>query len=157
MIRILKLLTFIPWILYFVEIMYYRIGVIESNGKNKEKYFLYLNKNFFSSINLKEIFLFTVFLIFMQYEKTIVLEILFATIYLYLLIDFFHSLAVNCKKIKRKSYMVLSVVLIVGFVSFFWFTNHLYTTYILMFSFSIMSSFVIYLFSAILKLIHKNK
>lgn len=143
----LKLLTFIPWIIYFVEIMYYRISIIEAKGLDKKKYFHHMNKNFFSSINIKEIFLFVVFMIFIQYENTTVLEILFPAIYVYLIIDFFHTKANDCKKIAHKSMMALSIILIVSIVGFFILKNHLYTTYILMFAVSIMSAFIVYLFS----------
>ena len=142
-----KLATFIPWIIYFVEIMFYRIGVIETQGFDKKKYFHHINKNFFSSINMKEIILFVIFVIFLQYENTTVLELLFTAMYIYLLIDFFHTRASDCKKIKHKSLMVASVVLLIGIIVFFILKNHLYTTYILMFSISILSSFIVYIFS----------
>lgn len=152
-----KLATFIPWIIYFIEIMLYRIGVIETQGMDKKKYFKYINKNFFSSINVKEVFLFSIFVIFIQYENTTVLEMLFPAMYLYLTIDFFHSLAQDCKKIEHKSLMVISVVLVVALVAFFIFKDHLYTTYILMFAVSILSSFLVYLFSLPLAITRKSK
>jgi len=144
---IIKLLTFIPWILYFVEIMYYRIAVIESKDLNKEKYLNYSNKHLFNTINTKELFLFLLFIVFMQFRRTVVLEILFTTIYIYLLIDFFMSLAASCKKIKYKSIMVQTVILIVLVILYFLIFNKLYTTYNLMFAFSIMSPVLVYLFS----------
>lgn len=153
----LKLATFIPWIIYFVEIMYYRIGVIETQGLVKKKYFQHMNKNFFSSINMKEIFLFVIFMIFIQYENTTVLEILFPAIYVYLIIDFFHTRASDCKKINHKSMMALSIFLIATIIGFFIFKDHLYTTYILMFAVSIMSAFLVYLFSLPLTLKKKQK
>lgn len=143
----LKLITFIPWIIYFIEIMLYRIGVIEGFGLDKKKYFNNLNKNFFSSINMKEVFLFIVFILFLQHENTTVLEILFPAIYIYLTIDFFQSLAGDCKKIKHKLLMVESVILLAGIILYFLFTDKLHTTYIVMFAVSIMSSFLIYIFS----------
>ncbi len=145
--KLIKLATFIPWIIYFVEIMLYRIGVIEKHDLNKEKYFKNMNKNFFSSINMKEVFLFIVFILFLQHENETVLKILFPAIYLYLTIDFFQSLAADCKKIKNKLLMIESVLVLVGIILFFIITNHLFTTYIVMFSISIMSSFIIYIFS----------
>lgn len=153
----LKLVTFIPWILYFIEIMFYRISVFDSKGKNKEKYFSYINKNLFSSLNIKELLLFFVFMLFIQYENTTVLEILFATIYIYLLIDFFHGLAYDCKKLKHKMLMVETVILLVLIIGFFLITEHLYTTYILMFIVSILSSFLIYLFGLPIILTSKDK
>lgn len=152
-----KLATFIPWIIYFIEIILYRIGVIETQGMDKKRYFKYINKNFFSSINVKEVFLFSIFVIFIQYENTTVLEMLFPAMYLYLTIDFFHSLAQDCKKIEHKSLMVISVILVVALVAFFIFKDHLYTTYILMFAVSILSSFLIYLFSLPLTIAKKSK
>ncbi len=153
-----KLATFIPWIIYFVEIMLYRIGVIENQELDKKKYFKFINKNFFASINMKEIFLFVIFVIFLQYENTTVLELLFPAMYIYLLIDFFHTRAADCKKIEHKSLMVLSILLIVLLVGFFILQNRLYTTYIFMFSVSILSSFIIYLFSIPIDLLmRKNK
>jgi hypothetical protein len=156
MAKIIKLITFIPWILYFIEIMLYRINVIEEKSLDKSKYFKYLNKNLFSSINVKELVLFCIFIIFMQYEKTLVLEILFPAIYVYLLIDFFHTLAVNCKKIKNVFLMVETVILVVLVIGFFLITNHLYTTYVVMFAVSLLSSFLIYVFSAIYSLFPKK-
>lgn len=153
----LKLVTFIPWILYFIEIMFYRISVFDSKGKNKDKYFSYLNKNLFSSLNIKELFLFFIFMLFIQYENTTVLEILFATMYIYLLIDFFHGLAYDCKKIKHKMLMVETVILLILIIGFFLVTGHLYTTYILMFIVSILSSFLIYLFGLPIILSNKDK
>lgn len=150
--KIVKCLTFIPWILYFIEIMLYRIGVIENKKLDKEKYLKHLNNNMFSSISVPEIVLFSIFLLFLQYKKTLVLEILFPTIYIYLLINFFQTLAKDCKKIQNKLLMVLSVVLLVGIVIYFLYTNRLYTTYILMFTSSILSSFIIYIFSLFVKL-----
>ncbi len=156
-IKTIKCLTFIPWILYFIEIMLYRIGIIEDEKLDKKKYMKHLNNHMFSSINIPEIVLFFVFLLFMQYKKTIVLEILFPTIYLYLLINFFQSLAKDCKKIKNKIMMVLCVLLTISIIAFFLYTNHLYTTYILMFSSSILSSFIIYIFSKFVGLGKKER
>lgn len=153
MLKIIKYATFIPWILYFIEIMLYRIGVIESCKLDKDTYFKQINKNLFSSINIKEIVLFTIFLLFMQHNNTPVLEMLFSTFYIYLLIDFFQTLAKECKKIKNKSLMVQAVIAVSSTILFFSISNKLYTTYILMFSASILSSFLIYIFSVITKAI----
>lgn len=152
-----KLATFIPWIIYFVEIMLYRIGVIENQDLDKKKYFKFINKNFFSSINMKEILLFVIFVIFLQYENTTVLEILFTAMYVYLIIDFFHTRASDCQKIGHKSLMAEAILLIILVISFFIWKNHLYMTYILMFSISILSAFIIYIFSIPLNLIAKKK
>lgn len=149
---IIKTITFIPWIIYFIEIMLYRINVLEEKECNRDKYFKYINKNFFKSINLKELVLFTLFIIFMQYENTTVLEILFPAIYLYLTIEFFHTLQEDCTKMKNKWLMIVTVFLIVLFVAFFVWTRHLYTTYIMMFSISLLSSFVVYIFHYIYNL-----
>lgn len=149
--KIIKCITFIPWILYFIEIILYRIGVIETCKLNKEKYFNHMSKNMFSTINIKELILFFIFLLFLQKENTLVLEILFPVIYIYILIDFFHTLAYDCKKIKNKSLMVLSVCLVVALVLFFMITGKLYTTYILMFIASILNAFLIYIFSWLTK------
>lgn len=143
----LKYLTFVFWILYFIEIMFYRIGVIEDVNLDRKRYLKHINKNFFSSINLKELVLFFIFIIFLQYKNTAVLEILFSAIYIYLLIDFFHTLAYDCKKIHHKMLMVQTVILVFFIIGFFMYTNHLYTTYCLMFSVSVMNSFLMYLFS----------
>lgn len=145
--KIVKCVTFVPWILYFIEIMLYRIGVIEDEKLDKKKYMKRLNTHMFASINIPETILFVIFLLFIQYKKTVVLEILFPTIYIYLLIDFFQKLAKDCKKIQNKALMVLSVILVVTVIGFFFYTNHLYTTYILMFASSILSSFIMYVFS----------
>ena len=153
--KIITLITFIPWIIYFIEIMLYRINVIEGKDRDKRKYFKHIDQNFFSSINLKELFLFCIFIIFMQYDNTTVLEILFPAIYVYLIIDFFHTLASKCKKIQNKWLMVESVLVLLAIIIFFLITNHLYTTYILMFIVSILSTFVIYLFSVIYDLFKK--
>lgn len=151
MLRVIKYLTFVPWILYFIEIMLFRIGVIETYKLDKKKYFKHINENLFSSINIKEIVLLVIFILFMQHNNTAVLEILFATFYIYLLFDFFQTLAKYCKKIINKSLMVQSVLLVILIISFFIVTNKLYTTYILMFAASILSSFIIYMFSFITK------
>lgn len=148
---IIQFLTFIPWILYFIEIMLYRIGVIENTNLDKEKYMKHIDSNLFSSINTKELLLFSIFIIFMQYDNLTVLEILFPTIYIFLLIDFFHTLAKNCKKIKNKLLMIQSVILVIIIIGLFTFTKHLYTTYILMFTVSLFSSFIIYIFAYITK------
>lgn len=153
----IKLITFIPWIIYFLEIMYYRIGILEKNDLEKKKYFHHLNKNFFTSINMKEILLFVIFMIFIQYENTTVLEILFSAMYVYLIIDFFHTLRADCKKIEHKSLMVESIILVGGLIAFFILKNHLYTTYILMFAVSILSTFIIYLLSLPIALSKKKK
>ncbi len=153
----IKLITFIPWIIYFLEIMYYRIGILEKNDLEKKKYFHHLNKNFFTSINMKEILLFVIFMIFIQYENTTVLEILFSAMYVYLIIDFFHTLRADCKKIEHKSFMVESIIIVGGLIAFFILKNHLYTTYILMFAVSILSTFIIYLLSLPIALSKKKK
>lgn len=149
--EIINCLTFIPWILYFIEIILYRIGVIEDCHLEKEKYFKYLGEHLFSTINIKELILFFIFLLFLQEENNLVLEILFPVIYIYLLIDFFHTLASDCKKIKNKSLMVLSVVLVVGIILFYLLTSKLYTTYILMFIVSILNAFLIFVFAFMTK------
>lgn len=149
--RIVKLVTFIPWILYFIEIMLYRISTIEKHNLDKTKYFNFLNGNLFKAINVKELVLFCMFIIFLQFKNTTVLEILFPAIYIYLLVDFFHVFASDCTKIKHKSLMVLSVILLAILILYFLLTNHLYTTYELMFIVSILSAFVMYGFSLIIK------
>ena len=151
MLRAIKYLTFIPWILYFIEIVFYRIGVIETCKLDKEKYFKHMKENLFSSINVKEIVLLVIFIFFIRYHNTPVLESLFATFYIYLLVDFFQTLAVDCKKIRNKSLMVQSVLLVILVISFFTVTNKLYTTYFLMFMVSILNTFIIYIFSIIMK------
>ncbi len=153
----IKLITFIPWIIYFLEIMYYRIGILEKNDLEKKKYFHHLNKNFFTSINMKEILLFVIFMIFIQYENTTVLEILFSAMYVYLIIDFFHTLRADCKKIEHKSLLIESIIIVGGLITFFILKNHLYTTYILMFAVSILSTFIIYLLSLPIALSKKKK
>lgn len=152
---IIKLITFIPWVLYFIEIMMYRINIIESKSLDKNKYFSYINKNLFKSINVKEILLYCIFILFIQYENTLVLEILFSAIYVYLLIDFFHSLAADCTKIKNKWLMVQAVLVVVLLVGMFVLSKHLYSTYNLMFGVSILSSFLVFLFSTIYGLFRK--
>lgn len=154
--KVVKLLTFIPWILYFVEIVYYRIAIIEKNDLDTKKYFKYLNKNFFTSLNIKELVLYFIFVAFMRYEKTLVLEILFPSIYVYLLIEFFMTLASDCKKIQHKGIMVLAVILITVLIGAFILYDHLYTTYNLMFIVSIMNSILIYVFSLIYKIPKKR-
>lgn len=149
--KIIKLITFIPWILYYVEIMYYRIAVLERYNLDRESYFKYLNKNFFKAINVKELVLFFIFIVFSRFENTLVLELYFPAVYFYLLIDFFHTLAKDCTKINYKMLMVLAVSLAVFYVILFIITNHLFTTYDLMFITSLLSSFVIYLFSLCVK------
>ena len=141
---ILKYTTFIPWILYFIEIMLYRIGIIETH---KLDYFQYCKKNLFKTINFKELLLLILFIWFIFIKNTFVLEILFSATYLYLLIDFFYTLARDCKKIKHKSLMVQTVILTCSIILFFMFTNKLYTTYLLMFGVSLVSSLIIYIFS----------
>lgn len=141
---ILKYTTFITWILYFIEIMLYRIGIIETH---KLDYFQYCKKNLFKTINFKELLLLILFIWFIFIKNTFVLEILFSATYLCLLIDFFYSIAKDCKKIKHKSLMVQTVILTCSIILFFMFTNKLYTTYLLMFGVSLMSSLIIYIFS----------
>lgn len=150
MLKVIKYLTFIPWILYFIEIMLYRIGVIETHKLDKDTYFKHIKENLFkSSINVKEAILFVIFILFKLSKNTPVLETLFATFYIFLLLDFFQTLAYDCKKIKYKSLMVQSVILVVLIIGFFTFTNKLYTTYTLMFLVSLSSSFIIYGFSLV--------
>lgn len=140
------LATFIPWVVYFIHIMHYRIEILESKGQNREKYFSYINKNFFSSINIKELFLFFVFLLFVKYENTTVLEILFSAMYVYLLIDFLHGPRTKGKKIQHKGLMFASLLLIAAIIGYFIISGHLYTTYDVMFVVSIMSTFIVYIF-----------
>ena len=60
--KLLTIFTMIPWILYYIEIYYYRISVIEKYGTNDKKYFNHINKSFFESINIKELVLFFIFI-----------------------------------------------------------------------------------------------
>ena len=149
--KFLTLFTTIPWILYIIEIYYYRISIIEKEKLDKKKYFNYINKNFFSSINIKELLLFFIFILFMLYGKKWVLKILIVSFYLYLLLDFFMTLAEKCKKIKYKSLMVQTIIMVGLVVLSYPFLGKLKLTYILMFITSILSSFIIYVFSIITK------
>lgn len=124
--------------------MLYKIGVIETH---KHKYFQYCKKNLFKTINFKELLLLILFIWFIFIKNTFVLEILFSATYLYLLIDFFYTLAKDCKKIKHKSLMAQSIILTSLIILFFMSTNKLYTTYLLMFGVSLSSSLIIYIFS----------
>ena len=153
--KIISLITFIPWILYYIEIMLYRINIIEKENLNKEKYFKYINKNFFKSINIKELVLFCIYMCFYTFQNQLVLELLFSAIYIYLLVDFFFVYANDCTKIKNKSLMILSVILVILLNIFFITTNHLFITYNIMFTLSILSSFVVYIFTKIIKIFKK--
>lgn len=155
--RAIKYLSFVPWILYFIEIMLYRIGVVENYNLDKNKYLGHLKRNKSTTFNIKEIFLFIVFLFFKKYDNTPVLETLFSTIYICMLIDFFQELANDCKKIKNKSLMVQSVILVVSIVVLFMVTNKLYTTYILMFIASILSAYIMYIFAVFTKILKEPK
>ncbi len=155
---VLSYASFIPWILYFIEIMLYRIGIVETYELNQNKYLQHINKHLFSSINIKELLLFSIFLIFLQNKNETVLMILFPTIYLYLLIDFFYGLANDCKKIKYKSLMVQSVLVVVLIVSLFILKIiELNTAYILMFISSIFSAFLMFIFCSITKTLRGDK
>ena len=110
--KLLTIFTMIPWILYFIEIYYYRISVVEKYGVS-EQYYNHINKNLFESINIKELLLFFIFIIFVQFEKVYVLKILFIFFYIYLLFDFFMTLAEKCKRIKYKFIMVQTIILCV--------------------------------------------
>jgi len=155
-IQILKFATFLPWFIYYLNVMTYNIKVVEEKHLDKTEYFNYINQNFFNSFNIKELLLFCIFLVFMQHENTVVLEILFSTIYIYLLIDFFHSSKVNHRIIEHKNMIAQAILLSVLIIGFFGFTNHLYTTYILMFTISLIGAFLVYIFGRISKLlIHK--
>lgn len=151
MTKLLTLFTTIPWILYVIEIYYYRISIIEKEKLDKKKYFKYINKNFFSSINVKELLLFFIFIFFMLYGKKWILKILIVSFYMYLLIDFFMTLAKDCKKIKHKSLMVQTIIMVGLVLLIYPVFGKLKLTYILMFVTSILSSFIIYLFSTLTK------
>ena len=138
----------IPWILYFIEIYYYRISVVEKYGVS-EQYYNHINKNLFESINIKELLLFFIFIIFVQFEKVYVLKILFIFFYIYLLFDFFMTLAEKCKRIKYKFIMVQTIILCVMLIGTYVAFNNLYLTYILMFISSILSSFIVYVFALV--------
>jgi len=151
----IKLLTFIPWIIYFLHIMNVRTNTIEKNKYDKEKYFKYVDKNFFKSLSIKELLLFFVFILFLTYKNTTTLEILFAAIYIYLLIDILHTY--DFSEIKsKKNYLIEIIILILGIIIYFVLTNNLYTTYVLAFMVSVLSSILIYIFELIRKLFKKK-
>lgn len=147
--KLLTIFTMIPWILYYIEIYYYRISVIEKYGTNDKKYFNHINKSFFESINIKELILFFIFIIFLQFGKVYVLKILFIFFYIYLLFDFFMTLAEKCTKIKNKFIMVQTVILCILLIGSYLVFRKVYLTYILMFIASILSSFIVYAFAII--------
>lgn len=149
--KIVILVTFIPWILYFIEIMYYRIHMIEKFDLDGDKYLKYISKNLFKAINIKELILFFIFIIFSGYQSKLALKILFPTIYLYLLVDFFHTYANDCGKIRYYLMMALSVLLIIFVIIYFMITEDLYLTYSFMFIVSVLSAFIIFLFSKAVK------
>ena len=151
----IKLLTFIPWIIYFLHIMKVRTNTIEKNKYDKDKYFKYIDKNFFKSLSIKELLLFFVFILFLTYKNTTTLEILFAAIYIYLLIDILHDY--DFAEIKNsKNYLIEIMVLIVGLIVYFILTNNLYTSYVLAFMVSILSSLLTYIFEWFRKLFKKK-
>ena len=142
---VIKIFTFIPWIIYFLYIMAQRANAIEKNNYEKDKYFKYVNKNFFKALSVKELILFFVFMIFLTYRNTTTLEILFASIYIYLIIDVIHD--GEAKRVNNsKSYLVEVVLIIALIILYFVLTNNLYTTYVLAFMVSILSSLLIYVF-----------
>ena len=149
--KITCLITFIPWILYYVEVMYYRIHTIERFNLNGKKYFNYINNNFFKSINIKELVLFFVFILFAGYQSKLALKILFPTIYLYLLVDFFHTYAEECGKIHNYILMALSVLLIGFIIVYYIITEDLYLSYSCMFTVSVFSAFIVYIFTFAIK------
>ena len=151
MTKLLNLITVIPWIMYYIEIYYYRISVLEDCKLDKKKYFSHINKHLFESINIKEIILFFIFVIFMHYDKIYVLKILFITFYIYLLIDFFLTLAEKCKKINHPVIMGQVIILCSLIIIHYLIFKDLTLTYIFMFIASILNSFITYIFGVINK------
>lgn len=139
----LILLSFIPWILYYVEIVYVNIALLE-NAKLKWCDYKY------PILPLELIFL-AIFLLLWFLKKITIIHYYFPIIYLILLVEFFRKLAHNCHKIKHKFIMVVEILLItLSVLSYIIFKNEI-ISYAIMFILSIFSYITVFTFSLVYK------
>ena len=117
--RYIVLLTFIPWILFFI------ISVRRNlNNSNYRKFnFKYLKENFFNIFRLDLLFLVIVFFYFASFEKDFVDKYLFMVMNLYLCVNSIYEKKIKLNKgfIKKNilEIILLFIIMLIPFGIYF--------------------------------------
>lgn len=114
--KYIVLITFIPWILFFLK-----SGIYNLNNSNYETLsWKYLKNNFFKIFRIDTLFLIIAFYYFSSYGKDFVDKYLFAVMALYLLMNSFYDRKEKIKKgFVREKFINIILFLIVMIVPFF--------------------------------------
>lgn len=152
--KYIVLITFIPWILFFLK-----SGIYNLNNSNYETLsWKYLKNNFFKIFRIDTLFLIIAFYYFSSYGKDFVDKYLFAVMALYLLMNSFYDRKEKIKKgFVREKFINIILFLIVMIVPFFiYFGKHnLVLTYKIMLFYIFFQYIIIIAINYISKLIRK--
>ena len=167
--RFLNYLTFIPWLLYFVELSRNAIKIINTNEINKE----WLKKNFFNIFRFDTLILIGIFIYFMitYYHKAdqiwLVEILLFSAINLYLYFNSYYDKNKTDYHIDTKDLSTILIILIIILIPLIYFvsTKNSLITYYILFGYTFFNFIIVYLakkindliIKLILKKNHENK
>ena len=167
--RFLNYLTFIPWLLYFVELSRNVIKIINTNEINKE----WLKKNFFNIFRFDTLILIGIFIYFMiTYYHTadqiwLVEILLFSAINLYLYFNSYYDKNKTDYHIDTKDLSTILIILIIILIPLIYFisTKNSLITYYILFGYTFFNFIIVYLakkindliIKIILKRNHENK
>lgn len=142
--------SFIIWIFYF-NLLY--LDVIDNHNIKTFKELIKSNKK---TLSIIKFFLFILFIYFISFNNTLISELSFSSIFIFLLSDYIN---INNKAIdfnyifKNKKYLVILIIIILIPLIFYLITKNLEITYLIMFIFTF---FIYYLVDSI-KILFKSK
>lgn len=133
--RFIVYLTFIPWLLHFVEISKISLKSLKDMKHTKE----WIKKNFFNVFRFDSLILFAIFIYFaINYHNAnqiwLVEVLLFSSIYLYLYINSYYDKNKSKSKITTRDFstiLILLILIIIPVVYYASTKNNLNTYYIL--------------------------
>ncbi len=152
--KTLIILTFIPWLCYYVT--YCNIAIQEL--KKKKFNYKYFKENYFRLFRLETLLLMSIFIYFTKYDNNIVNMMLFGVINLFLFINLFYDNRYQNKKIIKKIdfYFILPLIIIslIPFTIYF-INQNLTFLYYCLFSYVFLAYLVVCLSYLIANLVKK--
>ena len=162
--RFINYLTFIPWLLYCIELSRNAIKILNTTNINKK----WLKKNFFNIFRFDSLILIAIFVYFtINYNEAdqiwLVEILLFSAINLYLYFNSYYDKNKSNYRIDTKDLSTILIILIIFLIPLFYFiaTKNSLITYYILFSYSFFNFIIVFIAKKIndliIKLIIKKK
>lgn len=162
--KFVNYLSFIPWLLYCIELSRNAIRIVNTTKTDKE----WLKKNFFNIFRFDSLILIAIFIFFTtSYHKAnqiwLVEVLLFSAINLYLYFNSYYDKNKSDYRIDTKDLSTILIILIIFLIPLIYFicTNQILITYYILFGYSFLNFVIVYIAKKIndfiIKLIIKRK